>query len=147
MDVSAAILQRVSSRFMRSRAAFERFDDAAAEREMVGPKWNVRDLAGHLAYWTEWAGRRVPELARGSTMEKLDLNKINDEVYRKNRRMSFVMLLPQLRTAEDAALAAIGRIPGGQLIEGAARECIDFALIEHYDKHWSGLKSAVERLE
>ncbi|HUN81070.1 MAG TPA: hypothetical protein VMV81_06115, partial [Phycisphaerae bacterium] len=110
-------------------------------------RWNVRDLAGHLAYWTEWAGRRVPELARGLAMEKLDLNKINDEVYRKNRRMSFVMLLPQLRTAEDAALAAIGRIPGDQLIEGAARECIDFALIEHYDKHWPGLKAAVERLE
>jgi|ERR1043166_5316334 hypothetical protein len=147
MDVRSAILQRISDRFMRFRAAFERFNDETAEREMVGPKWNVRDLAGHLAHWTAYVAQRVPELAKGSAPSDVDFNRVNDEVFRKNRRMSFVMLLPQLRSAENQALAAVGRVSPEHLIDGSVRDCIDEGLIEHYDHHWPGLKSALERLD
>jgi hypothetical protein len=147
MDVRSAILQRINERFMRFRAAFDRFDDASAEREMVGPKWNVRDLAGHLAYWTDYVARRVPELASGAASAVADFERINDEIFRKNRRVSYVMLLPQLRAAEDKALAVIGRVSHDLLIDGATRECIDEGLIEHYDHHWPGLKSALDRLD
>ncbi|MEK6644406.1 MAG: maleylpyruvate isomerase N-terminal domain-containing protein [Planctomycetota bacterium] len=147
MDVRSAILQRINDRFMRFRAAFERFDDFAAEREMVGPKWNVRDLAGHLAHWTAEAAVRIPELAAGKPAMQVDFDQVNDEVYRKNRRMSFVMLLPQLRAAEDRLLAALKSVPESHFIgETPIREWIDDGVIGHYDHHWLGLKAATSRL-
>ena len=146
MDVRSAILQRVSERIMRFRTAFDRFDDSAAEHERVGPKWNVRDLAGHLAYWTAYVAERLPQLSAGAPTAQLDFDRINEEVFRKNRRMSFVMLLPQLRSAEERALAAVGRVSPELLIDGPVRDCIDEGLIDHYDHHWPGLKSALDRL-
>ncbi len=147
MDVRSAILQRINDRFMRFRAAFERFDDFAAEREMVGPKWNVRDLAGHLIHWTAEAAARIPELARGDAAATFDFDRVNDEVYRKNRRMSFVMLVPQLRAAEERLLTAIKAVPENHFIgETPVREWVDEGVIGHYDHHWQGLKSAVDRL-
>ncbi len=147
MDVRSAILQRIADRFMRARTAFERFNDESAEREMVGPAWNVRDLAGHLAHWTAEAAIRIPELAAGKPGVTYDFDKVNAEVYRKNRRMSFVMLLPQLRAAEDRLLAALKSVPEPHFIgETPIREWIDEGIIGHYDHHWLGLKIATARL-
>ncbi len=146
MNVCDAILQRTNDRIMRMRAALERFDDASAEREKVGPKWNVRDLAGHFVHWTGEAARRIPEIIAGKPEEKYDMERINDEVYKKNRRMSFVMLLPQLRAAEERLLTAIRTAPPDQLIDTPLREWIDVAGGDHYDHHWPGLKAAMERI-
>lgn len=146
MNIRDAIVQRTNDRIMRMRQALEHFDDVSAERERVGPKWNVRDLVGHFAYWTHEAARRIPEIIAGKPEENYDLERINDEVYKKNRRMSFVMLLPQLRAAEDRLLAAIRTAPPDQLIDTPLREWIDTAGSEHYDHHWPGLKAAAERL-
>lgn len=148
MDVRSAILQRINDRFMRFRAAFERFNDESAEREMVGPAWNVRDLAGHLAHWTAEAAVRIPELAAGKPGITYDFDKVNAEVYRKNRRMSFVMLVPQLRAAEDRLLAELKSVPESHFIgETPVREWIDEGVIGHYDHHWPGLKSAADRID
>jgi hypothetical protein len=146
MNVRDAILQRTTDRIMRMRQALERFDDASAEREKVGAKWNVRDLVGHFVYWTDEGARRIPELAAGKALPTYDLERINDDVYQKNKRMSFVMLLPQLRAAEERLLAAIRAAPPDQLIDTPLREWIDGAGSEHYDHHWAGLKAAAERI-
>lgn len=146
MNVRDAILQRTTDRIMRMRAALERFDDASAEREKIGPKWNVRDLIGHFVYWTDEGAKQIPELAAGRALPAYDLERINDDVFKKNRRMSFVMLLPQLRAAEERLLAAIRTAPPDQLIDTPLREWIDGAGSEHYDHHWPGLKAAAERL-
>jgi len=145
VNVRDAILQRVTDRIMRMRQALERFDDASAEREKVGPKWNVRDLAGHFVYWTDEAARQIPELTAGRPAKKYDIERINDEVYKKNKRMSFVMLLPQLRAAEERLIAAIRTAPPDQLIDTPLREWIDQTGADHYDHHWPGLKAAAER--
>lgn len=145
MNLLEALTQRLTDRFMRFRTAFERFDDVAAEGERVGPKWNVRDLAGHMAFWTDEAARRLPEIAASGKAPTYDFNKVNDEVFRKNRRMSFVMLLPQLRAAEGRLVEALKRVPEDVLIDSPARTWIDEAVIEHYDHHWPGLKAAVGR--
>jgi hypothetical protein len=145
MNVRDAILQRLTDRIMRMRQALERFDDASAEREKVGPRWNVRDLVGHFVHWTDEAARRIPEIAAGKPGQKYDFDRINDEIYRKNRRMSFVMLLPQLRAAEERLLTAIRAAPPDQLIDTPLREWIDEAGVGHYDRHWSGLRTAAER--
>jgi hypothetical protein len=146
MDIRSSLAQRVNQRFMKARAAFERFDDALAEREKVGPNWNVRDLAGHLAHWTAEATVQLPRIAAGSPMPPYDLDKVNAEVFRKNRQMSFVMLLPQLRSAEDAFLAALQSVNSDALIDSPAREWIDFTTIDHYDKHLPSLIAAAARL-
>jgi hypothetical protein len=146
MNVRDAILQRLTDRIMRMRQALERFDDASAEREKVGPKWNVRDLVGHFVYWTDEAARRIPRIAAGTPEEKYDMERINDEVYKKNRRMSFVMLLPQLRAAEERLQAAIRAAPPDQLVDTPLREWIDEAGVRHYDHHWPGLRTAAERV-
>ncbi|MBI5764556.1 MAG: ClbS/DfsB family four-helix bundle protein [Planctomycetes bacterium] len=146
MDVRSAILQRINDRFMRFRAAFERFNDEAAEREMVGKTWNVRDLAGHLTHWTAEAAVRIPELAAGKPAVAYDFDKVNADVYRKYRRMSFVMLLPQLRAAEDRLLAALKTVPESHFIgETPVRDWIDEGVIGHYDHHWPGLMTAAQR--
>jgi len=147
MTLREALIQRLGDRFMRFRAAFERFDDAAAERELVGPRWNVRDLAAHMAFWTDEAARRLPEIAAGGEAAVYDFDKVNAEVYRRNRRMSFLMLLPRLRAAEGRLIDALRRVPDGLLLDSRARSWIDQAAIEHYDRHWPGLKAAAERLE
>jgi len=147
MDIRSAIIQRITDRFMRFRAAFDRFDDASAEREKVGPNWNVRDLAAHLAHWTAASANRIPELSHGAPPNSYDFEKINDNVYRKNRRMSFVMLLPQLRQAEENVLAALRTVRENQLLgDTPVREHIDKCLIDHYDHHWPGLRAACENL-
>jgi hypothetical protein len=146
MDIHSSLAQRVNQRFMKARAAFERFDDASAEREMVGPNWNVRDLAGHLAHWTAEATAQLPKIAAGAPIPPYDLEKVNAEVFRKNRRMSFVMLLPQLRSAEDAFLAALKSVKPDLLIDSPAREWIDFTTADHYDKHLPSLIDAAARL-
>lgn len=176
MDIRSAIIQRITERFMRLRAAFERFDDEAAEREKVGPKWNVRDLAGHLAYWTAEAAREIEAqkrdalsqshsrgrlghtddhsrepgqaFARQGEARLSHIDKVNDEVYRKNRRMSFVMLRPKLREAEENLLTALRAVPAESLVgETPVRQLIDEAVVGHYDHHWPGLKAAVARSE
>lgn len=147
MNVRDAIYQRANQRILRARAAFERFDNASAEREKVGANWNVRDLAGHLAHWTGEAAEQLPRAAGGATMPDYALERINDEVFRKNKRMNYLMLLPQLRMAEDRFLAALGRVDPAKLIgETPARRCIDKMLLEHYDHHWAGLEAAAKRM-
>lgn len=146
MNVRDALLQRFNERVMRMRAALDRFDDAAAERERVGPKWNVRDLAGHFVFWDAEAAERMPEIATGRQPPDYDFDRVNDEVYRKYRRMSYVMLLPQLRAAEEKLAAAIRAVPAELLIESPVRTWVDEAAIRHYDHHWPGLKAAVDRL-
>lgn len=146
MDIRSSLAQRVNQRFIKARAAFDRFNDLSAERERVGPNWNVRDLAGHLAHWTAEAAAQLPSIAAGSPMPQYDLDAVNDEVFRRNRRMSFVMLLPQLRSAEDAFLAALQRVNPQLLVDSPAREWIDFTTVDHYDKHLPGLLDAAARL-
>ncbi len=164
MNLIDAILQRFRDRITRMRAVLDRFNDEAAERETVGPKWNVRDLVGHYLFWTTEAVERLPDIAKASagftptdddtanaeTIGRLlppyDLDRVNDEVYRKYRRMSFVMLLPQLRAAEERLLQAVARLDPRQLVgETPLRTWIDIHL-DHYEKHWAGLKAAADRL-
>jgi hypothetical protein len=147
MNVQEALLQRARERFMRMLQAFDRFDDGTAESEMVGPKWNVRDLAGHLLFWTTEGAERLPEIAAGKPAPDYQMERVNDETFRKYRRMSFVMLLPQLRAAEDRFIAAVRKIDTALLIDSPAREWIDGVSIDHYDHHWPGLKAAVARLQ
>jgi hypothetical protein len=147
MNIQEALIQRVRERFMRCRHAFDRFNDADAEREKVGPNWNVRDLSGHLLHWITEGADRLPEIAAGKPYPKYEFERTNDEIYKKYRQMSFVMLLPQLRTAEDRFLAAIKKVDDELLIDSPVREWIDGVAIEHYDHHWPGLKAAVSRLD
>lgn len=145
MNVREALIQRLTQRVARMREAIDRFDNDSAERERVGPTWNVRDLVGHMAYWAAEAAERIEALARGAASRDYDLDRVNDEVYRKNRRMMFLMLRPQLRAAEERLLAAIRSAPADQLIgETPIREWID-AQLAHYNHHWPGLKAAAER--
>ena len=150
MNVRDAIIQRVTQRIMKMRTAFERFDNDAAEREMVGPKWNVRDLAGHMAYWAEYSVDRMKRKARNETLAPLtdrDIQAMNDETFRKNRRMSYVMLLPQLRSAEERVLQVLSAVDPAQLVgDTPLREFVNEALIEHYDHHAKALAEAVARL-
>ena len=150
MNVRDAIIQRVTQRIMKMRTAFERFDNEAAEREMVGPKWNVRDLAGHMAFWADYSVDRMKRKARNENLAPLtdrDIQAMNDETYRKNRRMSYVMLLPQLRSAEERLLQVLGAVDPAQLIgDTPLREYVNEALIEHYDHHFKSLEAAVGRL-
>lgn len=164
MTLVEAILQRFRDRMMRMRAAFDSFNDESAERIKVGPKWNVRDLLGHFVFWTTEAAERLPEIISASDafqpaddddasaaaarelLPPYDLDRVNEEVYRKYRRMSFVMLMPQLRSAEEKLLSAISRLDPKQLVgDTPLRTWIDIHL-EHYMKHWPGLKSATEQL-
>lgn len=149
MNVRDAIIQRLNQRIMKMRTDFERFDNDAAEREKVGPKWNVRDLAGHMAMWAEYSVDRLKQKARGDKLAPLtqaDVDRMNDEAYRKNRRMSYVMLLPQLRAAEERVMQVIGAVDPTQLIGDApVREYVN-EFMEHYDHHQKGLTEAARRL-
>lgn len=142
MNVRDAILQRFNDRVMRMRAVLDRFDDGCAEAAMVGPKWNVRDLVGHFVFWDAEAAARLSEIAAGKSAPTYIFSTVNDDVYRKYHRMSYVMLLPQLRSAEEKLVAAIRAVPEKLLIDSPARTWIDEAVLEHYDHHWPGLKSA-----
>jgi len=146
MNVRDALEQRLRNKIIRMRDALERFNDESAERERVGPNWNVRDLAGHFVHWTREGAEQVERLAGGAQLPNYDLEKINADVYRKNRRMSYVMLLPQLRAAEEALLAAIRHANPQMLVDDTPlREWIDIQ-IGHYDHHWPGLKQAADRI-
>jgi hypothetical protein len=166
MDIRPAFTQRITTRFMRFRAAFERFDDGSAEAEKVGPNWNVRDLAGHLAYWTAEVAKEIEAQTKNALSQShsrgrlchtddhsrgrlchIDTDRVNEEVYHKNRRMSYVMLLPQLRAAEERFLAALQSVPDHQLGgETPVRRWIDDGIVDHYDHHWPGLQAAVSRI-
>ena len=147
MDVRDALLQRLRQRMMRTREAFDRFDDTAAERERVGPRWNVRDLAGHLLFWADEAARQIPRLAADGELPRYDLDRLNEDTHRKYRRMSFVMLRPQLREAEERFLRAVAAVsPPGLSPDTPLREVIDAVGLTHYDHHWPGLRAAVGRL-
>lgn len=131
---------------MRMRAALDRFDDTSAERELVGPNWNVRDLVGHFIHWDTEAAARMPEIASGRPTPSYDFVRVNEEVFRKYRRMSYVMLLPQLRAAEEKLLTTLRGVKPELLIDSPVRTWIDEAAIEHYDHHWPGLQSAMRRV-
>jgi hypothetical protein len=133
-------------RVIRMRDALSEFDDTTAERLLVGDNWNVRDLVAHFVFWTGEAAKRLPEMAAGAPLGDYDIEKINDEVFRKNRRMSFVMLLPQLREAEDRLVEAVRTVQADLLTgESDVREVID-KTIGHYDHHWKPLADALQRL-
>lgn len=142
MTISEALLQRLTDRVMRMRAALERFDDTSAEAARVGPRWNVRDLVGHFIFWNAEAAARMPELSKGAAAPSYDFDRMNDETYRRYRRMSFVMLLPQLRQSEERLATAIRAVPSPLLIDSPVRTWIDETVLEHYDHHWPGLRDA-----
>ncbi len=147
MDVREALRQRVNQRMMRMRSALERFDDGSAERELVGPRWNVRDLVGHFVFWVGEGAAQIPRLAAGASPPQYDADRLNEEVYRRYRRMSFVMLCPQLRGAEDRFLAALSGVAASALVgDTALRGWVDRVGIDHYDHHWPGLAAAARRL-
>ncbi len=164
MNVLDALLQRFRDKIMRFRTALDRFNNDTAETEKVGPNWNVRDLVGHLVYWTTEGADRLPEIAKASVgwveldddeantraamaaLPVYDIERINADVFKKYRRMSYVMLLPQLRAAEEKFLSALSRVEPKLLVgETPVRMWINIYL-EHYDHHWTGLKAAMERL-
>lgn len=145
MNVRDTIEQRLRTKMMRMREALERFNNETAERERVGPNWNVRDLAGHYLFWASEASDRILDIASGAKVPDYDLERVNADVYRKYRRMSFVMLLPQLRSAEDRLLNNIRNLDPQSLIgETPMRDWLDIHL-GHYDHHWPGLKAAADR--
>lgn len=147
MDAREALLQRIVQRIARAREAFDQFNDVAAERLLVNDTWNVRDLAGHLAYWMDEAAERIEKHAGETARSGRDLDRINDEVYRKNKRMSYVMLLPKLRAAEERFLSAVRAVPVSQLLDDAPlRDAIEEAGIRHYNYHLPALEEALLRL-
>jgi len=147
MNVRDALLQRIQSRMVRTRTALERFDDVTAVRMLLGLRWNVRDLVGHLAYWTSEGADEIPRLAAGGKKKDYDIDRINEEVFQANRRMSFVMILPQLREAEERFLAAVKSVEPKLLADDTpVRQWIDGVGIDHYDAHKQDLQAAVERL-
>lgn len=146
MNVRDALEQRLRKKMMRMRDALERFNNESAEREKVGPNWNVRDLVGHYVYWTNEGAEQVKRLGRGESLPKFDLERINADVYRKNRNMSYVMLLPQLRTAEEQLLLAVQQSDPTRLVSDTPlRDWIDIQ-IDHHDCHWPGLEAATNRV-
>lgn len=146
MNVRDALQQRLRNKMMRTREALDRFNDETAEAHKVGPNWNVRDLVGHYIFWATESADKMPGIARGEKLPNYDLKRVNDEVYKKNRRMSYVMLLPQLRTAEERLLDTLGQMPAEKLVgETPLREWVELQP-DHYDHHWPGLKRAVESL-
>ncbi len=145
MNVRDAIEQRFQKKAMRMRQALERFNDESAEREKVGPNWNVRDLVGHYVFWITEASDRMPEIAAGSSQPDYELDRINADVFRKYRNMSYVMLLPQLRAAEEALLKHVRNVDPQLLIgETPIRAWFDTHL-DHYDNHWPSLKAVADR--
>ncbi|MCB9856776.1 MAG: DinB family protein [Phycisphaerales bacterium] len=145
MNVRDAIEQRFRSKTMRMREVLERFNDESAERVKVGANWNVRDLAGHFVFWANEAADRISDITKGGHAPDYDLDKVNADVYRKYRHMSFVMLLPQLRAAEERLLTCVRSIDPAALIgETPIREWLDTHL-EHYDHHWPSLKEVADR--
>jgi len=146
MNVRDALQQRLRKKMMRMRETLERFNDETAEAQMVGPNWNVRDLVGHFVFWTTESAAQMPTIAKGGKPPAYNLKRVNDDVYKKNRRMSYVMLLPQLRTAEDKLLDTLGRMPADQLVgDTPLREWVELQP-DHYDHHWPGLKKAAEAI-
>lgn len=142
MNVRDAIEQRLRTKMMRMREVLERFNDESAERGKIGPNWNVRDLAGHFVFWTNEAADRIHEIVKGGKVPDYDLDRINADVYRKYRRMSHVMLLPQLRAAEDRLLTNVRNLDPQLLVgDTPMRAWLDTHL-DHYDHHWPSLKSA-----
>ncbi len=61
--------------------------------------------------------------------------------------MSFVMMVPRLRDAEEKLLGVIRSLSNDTVIdnEAPARRWID-VMLEHYDHHWPQLEEAVHRL-
>lgn len=147
MDARDMLLQRLTRKITRMREALDEFDDTTAERMLVNDDWNVRDLVGHMTFWADEAVAEIPRVAKGGTIKDYDIDRINDEVFRKNKRMSFVMLRPQLRDAEDKLINALRALSGDVVVddEAPARRWLD-VMLEHYDHHWPGLEEAVRRL-
>ncbi len=142
MNVRDALVKRLTDRIVRMRTALERFDDAAAERQKVGPKYNVRDLTGHFVFWNQEVAQQLVTLMRGGTSKTYDVDRVNEDVYRKYRQMSHVMLLPQLRDADEHLLEVLRQVKPEALIgETPMRDWVD-TILAHYDGHWPGLKAA-----
>lgn len=148
MDVRDALVQRISKRMTKMREVLERFTDRTAERYLVNDDWNVRDLVAHLAHWTGEGADQISLLAAGKPKKDYDIEGINETVFKKNRRMSFVMLLPQLRAAEERFLTAVRSVNPELLVdETPVRQWIDDVGIKHYDAHWRGLEEVLERMD
>lgn len=146
MNVRDAIQQRLRQKMMRMRTALERFNDETAEAHKVGPNWNVRDLVGHFVFWTTESAAHMPGIAKGGKPPSYDLKRVNDKAYKRNRRMSYVMLLPQLRAAEEKLLTTLSKMPADQLVgDTPLRDWVDLQP-DHYDHHWPSLKAAVDAL-
>ncbi len=143
MNVRDALVKRLTDRIVRMRTAFEQFDDAAAEGAKVGPKYNVRDLAGHFVFWNQEMAQQLVVLMKGGKQKDYDIDRVNEDVYRKYRRMSHVMLLPQLRAADERLIVVLRQVKPEVLIgETPIREWVD-TILTHYDDHWPGLKAAL----
>jgi hypothetical protein len=147
MDARDAILQRITSRMVRMREALDHFNDMTAERMLVGDNWNVRDLVGHFVFWVNEAAEQIPLLAAGGKPKSYNVDRVNDETYRRNRRMSFVMLWGQLRASEERLLAAVRAVNMKLLMDDSpVRQVIEDIGFKHYETHWPGLREAVEEL-
>jgi hypothetical protein len=143
MNVRDALVKRLTDRIVRMRTAFEQFDDATAERAMVGPKYNVRDLVGHFVFWNQEAAQQLGALMKGGKPKGYDLDRVNEDVHRKYRRMSHVMLLPQLRAADERLVEVLRQVKPEVLIgDTPVRDWVD-TILSHYDDHWPGIKAAL----
>jgi hypothetical protein len=147
MDVRDALLQKMASRMVRMREVLEHFNDMTAERKFVGENWTVRDLVGHFVFWVNEGVEQIPRLAAGGKPKDYALDRVNEEIYRKNRRMSFVMLWGQLRAVEEHLQAVVRTVDLKQLQDDTpTRQAIQRFGIQHYDVHWQGLREALEDL-
>ncbi len=143
MDAKDALLQRITKRMVHTRELLEEFDDRSAELKMINTMWNVRDLVAHLTFWVEEGANQVPVLATGGKLPDYDIDRLNDEVFHRNKRMSFVMLTPKLRAAEDAFLAAVRAVAPSLLVgDTLVREIVETIGVTHYDAHLRSLEEA-----
>jgi hypothetical protein len=130
-------------------SAVDSFSDAAMERPGVIEGWSMRDLFGHIAFWSQRAAEYLPLVAAGRSDEVqfpdglAAVDKWNERERRLRRDRPLSDVREEWLESFQAAMQALADFPAGKLEQKMKGQTVLrwFAMdtYEHYREHLAHL--------
>ena len=105
------------------KAEVERFSDVGLALPGVVPDWSVKDLLGHIGFWTESIAENLRAVAAGredelrSPGDEDTVNAWNDREWRLRRDRPLAAIKEEWLAGFDSARKALAEVPEAKLHE------------------------------
>lgn len=136
-----APLDRIEAAWSRWLAALARVPADRMAQPLDADGWSARDLAGHVAFWDDFAITHATDLLEGRSYRETDWQALNDADVAANANQSAEAQLRRMHAAHAALLRFLAGLDYADVDPAALHERVKGCADEHYDEHTATLEA------